>query len=116
MLYFKGANAALIVYDVTDRRSFEKAKYWSNQVSNYEGETKIATFVIANKVDLCERQEVSSKESDEFTQSIGAFGPFEVSAKDGTGINELFEDTAQKLHKLHEAEIERKEIVEQNDR
>ena len=27
-MYFRGANAALIVYDITNRESFERAKYW----------------------------------------------------------------------------------------
>ena len=90
MLYFKGANAALIVYDVTDLLSFEKAKFWSDQIGQYDGESKIAIFVVANKSDLYEKQEVSAKESDDFVKSIRAFGPYEVSAKDGCGINELF--------------------------
>ena len=47
-LYFKGANAAIIVYDITDEESFAKAQRWSDQIDEFqqnESETKIDKFV-----------------------------------------------------------------------
>ena len=35
-LYFKGANAAIIVYDVTDEESFAKAQRWSEQIDEFQ--------------------------------------------------------------------------------
>ena len=49
-------------------------------------------------MDLIERQEISSQEGEEFANSIGAHGPFEVSAKEDLGVSELFEEIAQKLY------------------
>lgn len=53
-LYLKGAYAAIIVYDITDQRSFEKAQFWSNQVKQYDENNPIAVFIVANKIDLIE--------------------------------------------------------------
>ena len=57
-LYFKGANAAIIVYDITDKESFAKAQRWSDQINQFqqnEEGTKIETFVVGNKIDLPQR-------------------------------------------------------------
>ena len=35
-LYFKGANAAIIVYDITDEESFAKAQRWSDQIDEFQ--------------------------------------------------------------------------------
>ena len=101
-LYFKGANAAIIVYDITDKESFAKAQRWSDQINQYqssEADTKIETFVVGNKIDLIQRQEVLAQESEQFAESIGASGAFEVSAKEGTGVEELFKEIGAKMHK-----------------
>ena len=46
---------------------------------------------------MSERQQVSIKQSEDYANSIGACGSYEVSAKDGTGINELFKEIAVKM-------------------
>lgn len=58
-LYFKGANAAIIVYDITDQESFQKAQRWSDQIDNFQqnenADSKIEKFVVGNKMDLAMR-------------------------------------------------------------
>ena len=41
---------------------------------------------------------MSAEEVEKYSNSIGASGSFEVSAKDGTGVNELFKEIAVKMH------------------
>ena len=48
-LYLKGADAALIVYDVTDKISFEKVTKWLEVLNNENGET--LTYIVGNKCD-----------------------------------------------------------------
>ncbi len=84
-LYFKGANAAIIVYDITDEESFAKAQRWSEQIDEFQqgDEGKIDKFVVGNKMDMAARQQVPLRESEQYAEKIGACGAFEVSAKDG---------------------------------
>lgn len=61
-LYFNNTEAALIVYDVTSELSFEKVKKWAQDLDSHEAtsKTKIAKFIVGNKVD-CNNIEVLAK-------------------------------------------------------
>ena len=56
-LYFKGASAAIIVYDITDKSSFEKAKKWVDELNEYEESegAKMKKFIAGNKCDIMEK-------------------------------------------------------------
>ena len=63
-MYFKGADAALIVYDITDEISFEKARKWNLELDNSQqnkNETKIVKYLVGNKCDKVEKQVVKFK-------------------------------------------------------
>ena len=86
-LYFKGARAALIVYDISDRRSFEKAQKWNTDLDNetqdrLEGQD-ILKFLVGNKCDLVDQQQVTTKDGEMEAGRMGAVF-FEVSAKENT--------------------------------
>ena len=59
-MYFKDAMAALIVYDVTDERSFEKARKWVKELNEMtgaitsNGQQKIVKYLVGNKCDQTE--------------------------------------------------------------
>ena len=92
--FYKDAAVAILVYDVTNRSSFENMKtFWYGQIQDF-GSKNIILGVAGNKCDMYEKEDVNENEGKEFAESIGAF--FEItSAKNNTGINELF-DTASK--------------------
>ena len=52
-MYFKGAEAAIVVYDITDDLSFEKAKKWVVELeeSQMQDSSKIITILVGNKCD-----------------------------------------------------------------
>ena len=86
-LYFKGARAALIVYDISDRRSFEKAQKWNKDLDN-ECQDRgpglaIIKFLVGNKSDLLDSQQVATKDGEIEANNIGAIF-YEVSAKENT--------------------------------
>ena len=81
-MYFRGAHAALIVYDITKRESFERAKYWIEQVLQIEEGQKlnrlesevgqnpeIKIFLVGSKCDMAEKQEVALSDVDKFVKS-----------------------------------------------
>ena len=92
-MYFKDTKVALIVYDVTSDMSFEKAQRWVKELEDTEksDEFKIIKFLIGNKCDCVNEQEVGYEQGAEYARKIGATF-FETSAKENRGIKELFED------------------------
>ena len=86
-VYYRDAVAAILVYDITDRDSFDKVQTWVEELRLYlPKDTPIA--IAGNKYDLSNRQ-IDQDEAEEYAASIhGAH--FDTSAKTGKGIEELF--------------------------
>ena len=94
--FYKDAAVAILVYDVTNRNSFESMKnFWYGQIQDF-GSKNIILGVAGNKCDMYDKEEVNESEGKAFAESIGAF--FEItSAKNNTGINELFNTSSNKF-------------------
>ncbi|OHT06525.1 Ras-related protein Rab-6.1 [Tritrichomonas foetus] len=87
-IYFRDANAIIIVYDISNRESFTQCDYWIDQMNDVEN--KILKFFVGNKIDLENERVVSVDEGRNKAEHYNA-AYFEVSAKSGNGIEELFE-------------------------
>ena len=87
-MYYRGAQTALIVYSVTDTESFESVDGWLSSLRE-NAEPNITLFLLANKCD-CERT-VSREQGVEKAKQMGAHF-YEVSAKTGDGIDDVFND------------------------
>ena len=93
--FYKDAAIAILVYDITQKQSFESIKsYWYEQVKE-NGEKTVVLGIVGNKSDLYEQEEVSENDAREFAQSIGAIFAL-TSAKMNTGVDALFEDAGNK--------------------
>ncbi len=115
-MFYKDANAAILVYDITNPSSFEQLqKYWIEQVKD-SSPKGIILSIIANKSDLIEYEKVDEGEARKFAQSINAL--FAVtSAKNNTGVNDLFLEIAKKYSGSESAlTIEEKDEAEEYKR
>eukprot|EP00285_Hemiselmis_virescens_P006567 CAMPEP_0173378198 /NCGR_PEP_ID=MMETSP1356-20130122/1397_1 /TAXON_ID=77927 ORGANISM="Hemiselmis virescens, Strain PCC157" /NCGR_SAMPLE_ID=MMETSP1356 /ASSEMBLY_ACC=CAM_ASM_000847 /LENGTH=159 /DNA_ID=CAMNT_0014331185 /DNA_START=156 /DNA_END=631 /DNA_ORIENTATION=+ len=83
-LYYHGAHVALLVYDIAEKRTFEKAKFWVRELSKHEDNSMVICLV-GNKGDLEEQRAVMTDEAQEYADENG-FVFFETSAKDGTNV------------------------------
>ncbi len=95
-IFYSKAKAVILVYDITNKSTFEEIKnYWYGQIIDncYKG---VIIAVAANKSDLFEDREVSNEEGEEFANSINAIFS-STSAKNNSGITNLFETIAMKL-------------------
>ena len=94
-LFYKNAKAIILVYDITNKSSFDAIKeYWNDQINAYKDDNAILA-VVANKSDLYENSEVSNEEGKRYAQKIGAI--FQAtSAKSNSGITALFENIGQR--------------------
>ena len=90
------AKVAVIVYDVTNKKSFEEAKnYWYKKIQELD-DKDIIIAIVANKYDLYEKRQVPNEEGEAYAKSIKAIFGF-TSAKNNTGIKTLFENIAMKI-------------------
>jgi len=87
-IYYKDADAAILVYSVTDMNSFEKMKQWKRELTTSRGDD-IKIFVVGNKTDLPSMRVVKKEDGEEFAKGINA-AFYEVSAKTGSNIDTLF--------------------------
>ncbi|XP_050607634.1 ras-related protein Rab-17 isoform X2 [Macaca thibetana thibetana] len=58
-LYFRGANAALLVYDITRKDSFLKAQQWLKDLEKELHPEEVLVMLVGNKTDLSEEREVT---------------------------------------------------------
>ena len=87
-LYYRGANGAIVVYDITSLHSFERAKRWVNELKKSSCRDMVMVLS-GNKADLaCERQ-VEQSQGEAFAEENGMLF-METSAKTAMNVNELF--------------------------
>ena len=92
-MFFKDAAVALIVYDITSKKSFDEIKnYWMNLVRE-NGPKQIIMYIVGNKSDLNEL--VNEEEVRKYAESE-QISVWLTSAKTATGIDELFEELGKK--------------------
>ena len=86
--YFQSSQGLVLVYDITDRESFEKLNFWVDNIKNNAPEN--AKFIlVGNKCDLANERQVSYEEGENYAKNLN-IKFFEASARDGTNVNELF--------------------------
>ncbi|KAJ2051384.1 GTP-binding protein, partial [Coemansia sp. S155-1] len=86
--YYRGAMGILLVYDVTDERSFNNIENWYKNVEHYasEGVNKI---LIGNKCDIEGSRAVSKESGQKLADELG-IKFLETSAKSNTNVDEAF--------------------------
>lgn len=77
-----------MVYDITDRQSFQDIENWLGEVRQHAS-PNIVKILVGNKCDLKEQRQVSYQEGKEFAESLG-MQFLETSAKDKINIDEAF--------------------------
>ncbi|KAH8850078.1 Ras-related protein Rab-5B [Schistosoma japonicum] len=87
-MYYRGAQAAVVVYDVTNKDSFVRAKSWVNELNKNANTAKVIALA-GNKVDLEAQRVVSHEEAQEYANQNGLLF-METSAKTATNVPELF--------------------------
>ncbi|CAL8082760.1 unnamed protein product [Calicophoron daubneyi] len=96
-LHFREAKGFIVVYDVTDPKSFEQIpKYWLRSVDQHMDEP-VPVFFAANKADLATMRGVTSEQGEQLAAQQYAHGYFETSAKSGHNIQNLFQHVAESM-------------------
>merc|ERR1719229_942143 len=93
-MYYRGAAAAIVAYDITSQESFEAAKSWVAELQSTD--TLIA--LAGNKSDLDANRVIDAETARTYAESMGILY-METSAKSGQNVNELFHEIAVRLPK-----------------
>ena len=93
--YYKGAHAILIVFDITEKDSFEHVKNWVADIDKF-AKQGVLRILVGNKCDLEKQRIISKEEANELAEKLG-IKYIETSAKDTINIETLFVDTAKYL-------------------
>jgi small GTP-binding protein len=100
-MYYRGAQAAIIVYDITNQESFSKAKAWVRELQR-QANPNIVIALAGNKADLTNKRAVEFEEAQAYAEEQGLLF-LETSAKNGVNVNDLFLAIAKKLPKTDPA-------------
>ena len=95
--YYKNSVCALVVYDITNRDSFNNVSTWIEDCKNQSPKT-IFMVLVGNKSDLQDKRQVNYEEGQELAERFQMLF-FETSAKDGNNVEEIFLKSADVIAK-----------------
>ncbi|XP_020110104.1 ras-related protein RHN1-like isoform X2 [Ananas comosus] len=97
-MYYRGAAAAIVVYDISSTDSFTRAKRWVEELQR-QGNPYLVMALVGNKADLETKRKVEAEEGMQYAEENGLYF-LETSAKTAQNINELFYEMATRLVKI----------------
>ena len=98
--YFKNANAVLFIFALNDQDSFDRMINWIELFNDiHSGKEDIPRYLIGNKVD--KERKVQKDVIDEFLCK-NKYKYYESSAKDNSGIDEIFQELSEDLYEIHD--------------
>jgi GTPase SAR1 family protein len=87
-MYYRGASAAVVVFDVTNRDSFEGAKSWVKELQR-RGDPNVVIALAGNKADMKERRAVEADEAKDYAKENNLIY-MDTSAKTNLNVKEIF--------------------------
>jgi Ras-related protein Rab-1A len=99
--YYRGAQACLIVFDITNRESFDSIGNWIENFNNFSNPNiEKIIILIGNKCDLGIDRKITYEEAENYSRGNNLFY-YETSAKDNINIHEVFQFLGSKLLKIN---------------
>ena len=103
--YYRGAHGISIVFDLTDRQTFEHVEKWLEEINKYAKEN-VMRFLIGNKSDLVDKRQVSYEEVRILANKLNIYY-VETSAKNNINIIDFFRIATQNYLNKYNFEMEK---------
>lgn len=87
-MYYRGAQAAIVVYDITNQDTFGRAKTWVKELQR-QASPNIVIALAGNKQDLANKRMVEYEEAQTYADENGLLF-METSAKTAMNVNDIF--------------------------
>jgi len=98
--YYRGCHVILVVYDITDRKSFQNVTTWVECIDKF-AKSNVLRILVGNKTDLEDKRVISNDEGKMLAQDNG-LKYYEISALQLKGLHEMFEDIAKEYVEIYE--------------
>ena len=95
--YYKNSVCAMIVYDISNEKTFESVKSWLEDIRN-QSPKSVLLILVGNKIDLSDKRVISFDKGNEFAIKNGLMFA-ETSAKTGEGVEEIFRKSVEDISK-----------------
>ena len=108
--YYKGAKGSLLVYDITNPKTFENVDKWLSDLKT-NAEEKISVVLVGNKTDLESDRKISLEQGKEKAE-LFKLAFIETSALNGNNIEKAFNELISDVYKNHHELFEKQAKVE----
>ncbi|KAJ6632549.1 ras-domain-containing protein [Mycena sp. CBHHK59/15] len=98
--YYRGAQGIILVYDVSNRESFDALPRWYSELETYVSD-KVVKILVGNKVDKEFSRQVPTSEAQAFATRMNSLF-VEASAKTSVGVKEAFTDVVERIMDIPE--------------
>ena len=92
--FYRGADSCILVYDITDAKSFANVANWMDEFLSHgtaQNQENFPFIVIGNKADLESNRQVSKRQVKQWCSSMGGIPSFETSAKEAIDVQAAFD-------------------------
>jgi small GTP-binding protein len=114
-IFYKDADVALFIYDITRESSYKEIKtFWINELSTYSNED-IIKVLVGNKSDLYFDEKISEEEARTMADEKKCMFRY-TSALNSSGIDELFEAIGEKFLETNDESNEKSFKINRNDK
>ena len=93
--YYKGAKGIILIYDITNIKTFQNIKKWINEIKEEISDT-ITIVLIGNKIDNEKERKISEEQGQKLANDYNVTF-FEASAKTGEGVDKSVFYLVQKM-------------------
>jgi small GTP-binding protein len=98
---YKGSKGIILLYDVTDKKTYDSVSYWMNNIKE-DADSGVEVILVGNKIDLDQDRKISYEMGAELAGKYGV--PFvETSAKSGENVEEAFKKIITNIYNKEKA-------------
>ena len=97
--YYRGANGILLIFDITDRSSFEHIRNWIEQIKE-EAPEQIIIYLVGNKIDNQNNRVVTNEEAKKVAEEF-KLKYYETSAKNNINVDTTFLDLIKEIDSIY---------------